>query len=491
MVEGPIPPPTTRREAKFFTIGMATHDDYDGCYFTIQSIRMYHPEILKSVEFLVLDNNPAGPCSKTLKELDRWIPNYRYLPYRSTQGTAVRDVIFREAAGEFVLCVDCHVLFVPGSLGSLIDYCRRNPESNDLLQGPLLSDAMEPLGSHFEPVWSHGMYGRWAMDERALDVDAEPFEVTMQGLGVFACRRTAWPGLNPRLAGFGGEEGYLHEKIRRAGGKNLCLPFLRWVHRFGRPLGISYAPNWADRVRNYLITHHELGLDPQPVIDHFEEYLGKDFAAPVIQVARDEIDSPFYSFDAIYCINLDRVTDRWEAVQKRFQKMGIARRVRRFSAVETPTNHHIGCALSHRRIIAEAKTQRLGSILVLEDDVLFAPDADDVLRLSLCELRGREWQLLYLGGYGNQNSTERLPGCNYLAKAGVITCTHAIAYHESVYDLVLSTVPDDPVELAVWINTHLAIDQYYAFKLNAIRLITCPVIATQASILNAETRPFG
>src|SRR6202011_2270103 len=124
VVEPPIPRRTSHREPKFLTIGMATHDDYDGCYFTIQSIRLYHPEIVPDIEFLVLDNNSTGPCAKALKALEGWIPNYRYLPCRTTQGTAVRDYVFREAAGEFVLCVDCHVLFPPGSLAKLIEHCR-------------------------------------------------------------------------------------------------------------------------------------------------------------------------------------------------------------------------------------------------------------------------------------------------------------------------------------------------------------------------------
>ena len=34
---------------------------------------------------------------------------------------------------------------------------------------------------------------------------------------------------------FGGEEWYIHEKYRQAGAKCLCLPFLRWQHRFADP----------------------------------------------------------------------------------------------------------------------------------------------------------------------------------------------------------------------------------------------------------------
>ena len=49
------------------TIGMAHFDDYHGAYFTIQSLRMYHPEIIKDVEFVVIDNSPNSDHGKMLK----------------------------------------------------------------------------------------------------------------------------------------------------------------------------------------------------------------------------------------------------------------------------------------------------------------------------------------------------------------------------------------------------------------------------------------
>jgi len=486
----PIPKPTPRREREFLTIGMATRDDYDGVYFSVQAIRLYHPEVLPDIELLVIDNNPAGPCAKALKALDSWISNYRYVPYRTTQGTAVRDLVFREASGDFVLCMDSHVLFPAGSLARLIAYCRENPASKDLLQGPLLSDAFEPIATHFEPRWSDGMYGQWGMDERGKDPQLPPFEIGMQGLGVFACRRETWPGFNPRLAGFGGEEGYLHEKIRRAGGRNLCLPFLRWMHRFARPGGLRYPTSWEDRVRNYLLIHNELGTDPQPTIEHFEKLLGEEQAQRLVQAAQAEFSSPFHFFDAIYSINLDRQPDRWEAMERRFHKLGIARLVRRFAAADTPSNHHIGCALSHRRIIAEAKQQGLLSILVLEDDARFSPDAACVLQQSLRELEGREWQLLYLGGYRSEHPLRAVPGCEHLVIPAQITRTHAIAYHHTIYDAILNAVPDTAADVAVWTRAHLAIDQFYTASLPASRFMVYPVIATQDSIRASETRVF-
>jgi len=491
LVAGPsIPKATVRGKPRLLTIGMTTHSDFDGCYFTINSIRLYHPEILDDVEFLIIDNDPAGPCAKPLKALENWIPNYRYVPYRSRQSTAVRDLLFREAMGEFVLCIDCHILFPAGALGRLLAYLRQRPASIDLFQGPLVSEALEPLATHFKPLWSQGMYGQWGMDDRGKDIDAAPFEIDMQGLGVFACRRAAWPGFNPRLAGFGGEEGYLHEKIRRAGGRNLCLPFLRWMHRFERPMGVPYRSNWGDRIRNYLLIYHELRLDPSPVIRHFEEFVGKETAQELVQSAQAEIAGPFHFFDAIYCINLDRHPHRWESMQRRFRKLGIERGLRRFPAVETPLSHHIGCALSHRRIIAEAKQQQLETVLVFEDDTRFAPDAADVLMRSLQELEGREWQLLYLGGYRNASMLQKIPECEHLVVPGQITCTHAIAYHHSVYDAILDAIPENPVDVALWIRKHLAIDQFYTGHLEASALLTWPVIATQTSILAAETGVF-
>lgn len=488
--EPAIPKATAPTEPKFLTIGMATHNDYDGCYFSIQSMRLYHPEVMQDVEILVIDNDPAGPCANALKALENWAPNYRYIPYRSFQGTTVRDLIFREATGEFVLCMDSHVLLRRGALARLIAYCREHPDSRDLLQGPLVWDDLS-LSTHFDPVWSDGMYGYWGKDERGDDLDGPPFDIGMQGLGVFACRRQAWPGFNPRLAGFGGEEGYIHEKFRRAGGRTLCLPFLRWAHRFERPMGVPYTCNWEDRIRNYLLTYDELGMDAAAVIAHFEGFLGRDQAQEIVQKVEAEMAGPFHYFDAIYCINLDAQTDRWQNVRRRFQKLGIERRVRRFAAVETPSNHHIGCTLSHRRIIAEAKRQNLKSVLVFEDDVRFTADAADVLKLSLQELESYSWNLLYLGGFRNPGGALRgVPGAAHLQSYSLLTCTHAIAYHHSVYDAILDAIPDDPIDVALWAREHAAIDQYLANTFGDDLFLTHPVIASQSSIMEAEGRAF-
>jgi hypothetical protein len=246
------------------TVGMATYDDFNGVYFTLQALRLYHD--MQDVELLVVDNYG---CESTRSLVEGWAGG-RYLLRRDVQGTAApRDLVFREATGEVVLCCDSHVLFPPGVIARLKQFYREHPECDDLLQGPMLYDDLHAISTHLDPVWRDEFFGTWGTDPRGLDAESAPFEIPMQGLGAFACRKSAWLGFNPRFRGFGGEEGYIHEKFRQAGRRTLCVPWLRWMHRFGRPSGVPYRLTLEDKFRNYLIGHAELGLDLAPVLTHF------------------------------------------------------------------------------------------------------------------------------------------------------------------------------------------------------------------------------
>ena len=65
----------------------------------------------------------------------------------------------------------------------------------------------------------------------------------------------------------------------------MCLPWLRWLHRFGRPRGGTLpAPIARDRITNYLIGHREVGLDEAPVLEHFR---GIATEAEMVQAMRD------------------------------------------------------------------------------------------------------------------------------------------------------------------------------------------------------------
>lgn len=258
---------------------MAVYEDYDGVFFTIQALRYYHQDVNRErIKFLVVDNCVGGKHSQAIQKFVEGSVKGKYINTDAVKGTAVRDLIFEEADTELVMCVDSHVLLEPGGLRALIDYYDNNPDSLDLIQGPLLYDDIysNQIFSHFKPEWGSGMYGRWDIDERAKDRFAPPFEIPAQGLGLFSCRKAAWLGFNRRFSGFGGEEYYIHQKFRNAGRKCLCLPALRWIHRFDRPEGTKYRNVWEDRLRNYLIGWREVGLPLEDVVTHFTGILGEE-----------------------------------------------------------------------------------------------------------------------------------------------------------------------------------------------------------------------
>ena len=266
------------------TIGMATYKDFDGVFFTIQALRMYQD--LTDTELLVIDN---FGCDHTRKFVEQ-DAKCRYIRATDVVGTAApRNLVFEEATGDAVLCCDSHVLFETGVIARLRDYYTANPGTPDLLQGPLVYDDLIHLSTHFDPVWRAQMWGTWGTDPRGLDPDNEPFDIPMQGLGAFSSRKDAWLGFNSEFRGFGGEEGYIHEKYRQAGARALCLPWFRWNHRFGRPAGVPYPLFLKDKLRNYLIGHLELGLDTEPVLEHFAEFTTPELLAEVEASAYDAV----------------------------------------------------------------------------------------------------------------------------------------------------------------------------------------------------------
>ena len=248
---------------KTLTIGMATYDDFDGVFFSIQSIRMFHlNRINEEVEFIVIDNNPDGKHGSMVKGfVENWVKG-KYIPFTAKKSTSARNEIFKNASGEYTICIDSHVLIENGGIENLLNYYKENPDSKDLISGPLWYDDLKNYSTHFDPVWRDIMYGIWAANKEDYE-KGNPFEIPMMGLGLFSCKTSAWQGFNEKFKGFGAEEGYIHEKFRRAGGKCICLPKLKWNHRFGRPDGARYPNYVEDRIWNYFIGWLEILKNPE------------------------------------------------------------------------------------------------------------------------------------------------------------------------------------------------------------------------------------
>lgn len=270
------------------TIGMATYEDYNGVYFTIQSLRMYHN--IKDCELIVVDNSPQSKDSITLREYLNWVKDIpiRYIGYEGVKGTAApRNLVFDYANKEYVLCLDSHVLLLPNSIDNLKKFYKENNSSKDLIQGPMIYDDFVGYATHFDDVWRGQMWGIWGTDPRGGNPDNEPFEIPAMGLGAFSSRKDSWLGFNKNFTGFGGEEFYIHLKYKHKGHKTLCLPGFRWMHRFGRPHGVTYPLSMQAKVRNYLIGHYELSIPIDRCRNHFvyeEKFPAEEFDKMAIEI---------------------------------------------------------------------------------------------------------------------------------------------------------------------------------------------------------------
>lgn len=327
------------------TIGMATFNDFDGVYFTIQALRLEYRELFESgqIELLVVDqsNNPAhlamsiGLCTSA---------GARHIQMGRPTGTSPsRNRVFSEAKGDYVMCVDSHVLFRRGAITDLLKFLDRG-KTPHLYQGPMINDDLKGFTTHFNPEWRSEMYGTWGRAWRCkcahfnfsciqsyplapevgyipLSANAEavydkppygplrishcpnckaefpvmgwagheavllkwgayslgqnpadePFEIQGHGLGVFSCWRDAWLKFNEDALGFGAEELNIHALYSQRGFRTICLPFLQWCHRFGRPNGTPYPVDRYQKVRNYVLWHNQLGKPLDDIHRHFVE----------------------------------------------------------------------------------------------------------------------------------------------------------------------------------------------------------------------------
>lgn len=241
--------------------------------------------------------------------------------------------VFDHASGDVVAVVDCHVLFWPNIVDNLLAYFSEPENAKNIATGPLVLDNMKSYHTHFDNRIRGQMWGTWGtarmckckgflfspteaipdkMDSpmvcRKLDAEGTPvshcpsckaylpvckfsehiqkleafgaepygrgphdlpFIIPGSGMGFFAMMKEHWVGFNPHTKGFGGEEMYVHEKVRRNGGHAVCVPNLAWVHRFPRPDGVPHKPSQWDKVRNMVLNFQELGLDLKPIYEHF------------------------------------------------------------------------------------------------------------------------------------------------------------------------------------------------------------------------------
>jgi hypothetical protein len=303
--------------------------------------------------------------------------------------------------------------------------------------------------------WFNGGVGVWATDPRGKAIDSEPFEIPAQGMGVFACRKAAWPDYNPRFEGFATEEVYIHEKFRRAGGKCLCLPFLRWVHRFGRPRA-PYQYTDLDRFRNLLIAHEELGWDFRPAQMHWSDLIGTDRAARLTQAVKAVLRNPFYFFEGVFCIRAVKAGTPWEEAVERLRNCRVRSPIRRINSLAPEAVATVQQALTHREIIARAQSRQWKSVMAFDEQIAFDNAVVENLKESINDLKQQTWSALSLDGLHFQSGKPM----------------SALAYHESVFSRLLTELPGDEPGMRAWLEKHESLSQYLS-TLPADKYRTC------------------
>jgi len=407
-------------------IGIVTADDFDGAWLTLQALRLYHPESVGALVFTILDLNPDGPIASDLRHLSDSVPFVRYTPLRDAHDTAVRDALFHEAETEIVCVLSTPTLLPPGALAALLAWFDTHPAACD--PESLDGPDRRALLRWTPSPASPGVSGNAGMCGRW---EPEPQRASPvaegAGAGVFACRREDWSGFSVRL-------------------------------------------------------HRLCGTGDEAAV-----------LCPKIQVARQAqvtaAANPFGFFDAIFCLNLDGESRRWREATLRYQTLGIAAQVKRFPAIPTPDNHHRGCALSWRQMVAEASRRDYTHLLVFEDDAVFLDDTLAVVGAAVAELATQEWDLCYLGAAVWAQQFPFVTGSTVLQECGPVTCTHALAVHRRAFARLLVDIPPDGAAFDAWLSRWAAIDQYlcYAIYDGTFRaLITSPRVATQRELLAAN-----
>jgi len=237
------------------SISMATYDDFDGVYFTVQSLRLHH-RLPEGTEIVILDNNPSSAHGKALAQFATTLSGLRVVHVINRKSSFVKYDIATEASGDIILGLDCHVLLQPGFIDSLMSYWRNSPNSPNMLTGPLLYNDMNATSVKMEPAWRGHDYGFWADDKEAMAAGV-PFSIPMQGMGCFSFLKSHFPKINTAFSGFGAEEWYVAEKVRQNGGRVICHPKLGWNHRFEWPPR-TFPLRMTDRIRNYYLGWLEL-----------------------------------------------------------------------------------------------------------------------------------------------------------------------------------------------------------------------------------------
>jgi len=154
-------------------------------------------------------------------------------------------------------------------------------------------------------------------------------------------------------------------------------------------------------------------------------------------------------FQGIYCINLDRRSDRWEECLEEFQNHNL--NVKRYSAFDGKKLEslsglnpgQVGAIYSHRGVLQHAKNTEMDSILILEDDVKFSENINEKFS-KIVDNIPNDWDVILFGGnhVGNNpwSKGELIEISPNVFRVTYSLALHCYAVKKTVYDLAIESL---------------------------------------------------
>ena len=169
--------------------------------------------------------------------------------------------------------------------------------------------------------------------------------------------------------------------------------------------------------------------------------------------------------DNTYLINLDKRKDRLDKVSIKLKEHNIE--FQRWPAIDGTTLQEpkeykglsntfwnkgaLGLVKTTADIIRDAKLNNYKNILILEDDVIFYPDAVTIFKDGINDIP-QTYHMIFLGILHNKNP-EILTKNTRRVKAGVYC--HAYIINENIYDLYLSELEKEEAPIDVISKFHI------------------------------------
>lgn len=160
-------------------------------------------------------------------------------------------------------------------------------------------------------------------------------------------------------------------------------------------------------------------------------------------------------FEKVYLVNLDKRPDRLalasrncESIGLKYERFaacdGVKERLQIASARETgehPSYWNLGAAgmvQSLIRLFKKCKEDKVGSVLILEDDVEFHRDINKLVCDWIVDVPG-DWETLFFAGNHVKPVT---PITAHVARMNFTYTLHCHAVRETVFDLLIDTLSE-------------------------------------------------